>query len=224
MFLVFFFSFSHSTSIYRNSSEKFLQKWHWLKRSKKDIPLRVITIVSVVSLHSVTKHLTLRFREGGVMKRGLYWYVPKIFNWEYRALCYSSHIYLSCEFQSKYSLVDSRYHFQIVGLAAVVLASDKDCYWSGTSPFCAGVCRPGEKTVKISSDGKGQACITGQKVYCCPESAEVAVEVPKNGCVWKGLAPFCSGECDSGYKLEKLSDIGDGQPCWTGKKALCCPK
>ncbi|XP_065570522.1 uncharacterized protein LOC136033640 [Artemia franciscana] len=112
----------------------------------------------------------------------------------------------------------------IVGLAAVVLASDKDCYWSGTSPFCAGVCRPGEKTVKISSDGKGQACITGQKVYCCPESAEVAVEVPKNGCVWKGLAPFCSGECDSGYKLEKLSDIGDGQPCWTGKKALCCPK
>src|SRR5262249_48354826 len=36
-------------------------------------------------------------------------------------------------------------------------------------------------------------------------------------CEWFGTAPFCNGECPSGY-----SDTGQRQACTTGHKVKCC--
>lgn len=53
-------------------------------------------------------------------------------------------------------------------------------------------------------------------------------------CEWFGTAPFCEGECPSGWKLfserkasNKYPDgtesaTGFGASCYTGTKALCC--
>lgn len=47
---------------------------------------------------------------------------------------------------------------------------------------------------------------------------------------WYGTAPFCDGECPSGWKQIKSNDCcgsskpkGCGSCCWTGDKVLCRP-
>ncbi|KAL5584508.1 hypothetical protein ACKRZS_003122 [Fusarium odoratissimum] len=41
------------------------------------------------------------------------------------------------------------------------------CYWSGTAPYCAGECGPGEREIGRSKCGDGACCWTGKKAYCC---------------------------------------------------------
>ena len=38
---------------------------------------------------------------------------------------------------------------------------------------------------------------------------------------WRGTAPFCNGQCQSGERQLATSKCGDGGCCWTGQKALC---
>ncbi|KAF8381414.1 hypothetical protein PRIPAC_70556 [Pristionchus pacificus] len=48
-----------------------------------------------------------------------------------------------------------------------------DCEWSGTAPFCAGLCtkeKPQPETYVMSSgilSTYGYMCFTGQKMMCC---------------------------------------------------------
>ncbi|KAF9562483.1 hypothetical protein CPC08DRAFT_377624 [Agrocybe pediades] len=41
------------------------------------------------------------------------------------------------------------------------------CFWSGTSPFCAGGCPSGYIKKNQSSCGDGACCVTGYKILCC---------------------------------------------------------
>ncbi|KAH8167839.1 hypothetical protein CIB48_g392 [Xylaria polymorpha] len=41
------------------------------------------------------------------------------------------------------------------------------CYWSGTSPFCAGSCDRGYEDCGTDDCGDGACCWTGYKKYCC---------------------------------------------------------
>ncbi|XP_065571453.1 uncharacterized protein LOC136034215 [Artemia franciscana] len=123
--------------------------------------------------------------------------------------------------------------FLLIGLTANSATSGQEsapalsnnlCYWSGSPPFCTGTCNDGESPVRASASGDNSMCITGQKVYCCRSELGIApADNLKPGCIWKGTAPFCAGTCDVNFRLEKFSDVGDGHPCWTGRKALCCP-
>lgn len=45
------------------------------------------------------------------------------------------------------------------------------CFWSGTSPFCAGSCPDGYVDCGRDSCGDGACCWTGIKVYCCRENS-----------------------------------------------------
>jgi hypothetical protein len=38
---------------------------------------------------------------------------------------------------------------------------------------------------------------------------------------WRGTAPFCNGQCQSGETQIATSNCGDGACCWTGHKVLC---
>ncbi|KAB2569980.1 hypothetical protein DBV05_g11364 [Lasiodiplodia theobromae] len=42
-----------------------------------------------------------------------------------------------------------------------------DCFWSGTSPFCAGSCPSNYEDCRTDSCGDGACCWTGYKKYCC---------------------------------------------------------
>jgi hypothetical protein len=55
------------------------------------------------------------------------------------------------------------------------------------------------------------------------------VTIAHAGCVWRGTAPFCEGECKPGERTSHRSSEfiikGEppfGEPCVTGSKALCC--
>ncbi|KAK4124684.1 hypothetical protein N657DRAFT_401843 [Parathielavia appendiculata] len=41
------------------------------------------------------------------------------------------------------------------------------CFWSGTSPFCAGSCPEGYHQVQVDGCGDGACCFTGYKTKCC---------------------------------------------------------
>jgi hypothetical protein len=45
--------------------------------------------------------------------------------------------------------------------------SAPNCYWSGTSPFCAGACDSGYTDCATDGCGNGACCVTGYKKYCC---------------------------------------------------------
>ncbi|KAJ6559056.1 putative class V chitinase [Mycena vulgaris] len=55
------------------------------------------------------------------------------------------------------------------------------------------------------------------RVFCCP---------PNNPptCRWGGTAPFCHGRCNDDEVQVATGINGDGKPCATGHKALCCKK
>ncbi|KAI1084138.1 hypothetical protein F5B20DRAFT_285241 [Whalleya microplaca] len=42
-----------------------------------------------------------------------------------------------------------------------------DCFWSGTSPFCAGSCPDNYVDCRTNGCGDGACCWTGYKKYCC---------------------------------------------------------
>lgn len=46
-------------------------------------------------------------------------------------------------------------------------AKADQCFWSGTSPFCAGSCDSGYSDCGTSGCGNGACCWTGYKKYCC---------------------------------------------------------
>ncbi|KAI9731522.1 MAG: hypothetical protein M1834_004642 [Cirrosporium novae-zelandiae] len=46
----------------------------------------------------------------------------------------------------------------------------RECYWDGTSPFCAGQCPSGYVACGKNSQGDGAECLTGFKMFCCKGS------------------------------------------------------
>lgn len=46
-------------------------------------------------------------------------------------------------------------------------STQQSCYWSGTSPFCAGGCDAGYSDCATDGCGNGACCVTGYKKYCC---------------------------------------------------------
>jgi hypothetical protein len=70
----------------------------------------------------------------------------------------------------------------IVGMLAVAIlailglqigpAAARECFWDGSSPFCAGHCPSGYDTVKT------KACVTGHKVYCCERLGSTTSDGP----------------------------------------------
>ena len=46
-------------------------------------------------------------------------------------------------------------------------ATNDDCHWVGTAPFCQGSCEDGYTTQKKDIWGDGRRCWTGLKAYCC---------------------------------------------------------
>jgi len=90
-------------------------------------------------------------------------------------------------------------------------------YWAGTAPFCDGSCDSGHVARQRDGCGDGNCCLTGSKVFCkCPASAP-------GQCTdfWDGTAPFCDGECPSGFTIIGASSSGNGGTCLTGNKVLC---
>ena len=56
------------------------------------------------------------------------------------------------------------------------LTPQEKCYWSGTAPFCAGSCMPGENTCAWDQCGDGECCsFATLKAFCCTGPC------PKNG-------------------------------------------
>ena len=111
------------------------------------------------------------------------------------------------------------------------VAQQFNCRWDGTSPFCSGVCAPGEAEVGRASNVSennfsstsnfGSACLIGSKARCCKVGTAEAAGgiVVSQACYLSGTAPFCDGECPVGWK-----DVGRQEAnCWTGSKANCCP-
>ncbi len=104
--------------------------------------------------------------------------------------------------------------------------------WYGTAPFCSGECPSGWTYVKRDKRGDGARCWTGWKHQCkqmssvetCQKpSKDYDPDCPPGGEIfyWFGTAPFCSGECPSGWTQQSTSNRGDGSRCWTGQKVLC---
>jgi hypothetical protein len=64
-------------------------------------------------------------------------------------------------------------------------------------------------------------------VWCCPPDVGKRAGSPpppaNAGCVWRGTAPFCEGECMPGEDRSGVSKTGDGERCVSGSKVLCCP-
>ena len=70
--------------------------------------------------------------------------------------------------------------------------------------------------------GTNTGCSDGaSRLYCCPSN-----DIPT--CRWRGLAPFCGAvggaKCTNSEVEVTSSTSGDGRPCWTGHKVLCCTK
>ena len=55
-----------------------------------------------------------------------------------------------------------------------------------------------------------------------PTVADDGPTVPPPGCIWRGTAPLCEGECEIGEELFRRGNCGDGRCCVTGTKVLCC--
>ncbi|KAF5544861.1 hypothetical protein FNAPI_9300 [Fusarium napiforme] len=120
-----------------------------------------------------------------------------------------------------------------VAVTASALVPDKPvgasgCRWEGTAPYCDGECESGWSERGRSQCGDGSCCWTGSKALCC-EDEDAAQKLVKqqdkvgaSGCRWEGTAPYCAGECESGWSERGRSQCGDGNCCWTGSKALCC--
>lgn len=133
-----------------------------------------------------------------------------------------------------------------------VSSATAQCYWDGTSPFCAGGCPSGYSDCGRSTSGDGATCWTGYKVYCCqgncqailpsekkplelssglrpagwvdsvPQELVLQSDVATVSCYWDGTSPFCAGGCPQGYNDCGRSTSGDGATCWTGYKVHCC--
>ncbi|KAF7342007.1 putative class V chitinase [Mycena venus] len=56
-----------------------------------------------------------------------------------------------------------------------------------------------------------------ERVFCCPPNSPPT-------CRWGGTAPFCNGRCNDDEVQIATGINGDGKPCATGHKALCCKK
>jgi hypothetical protein len=68
-----------------------------------------------------------------------------------------------------------------------------------------------ERVTRISYTGFLAAAIT-----LCAETASWA------GCVWRGTAPYCAGQCRNGEVPRQHSRSAGGLACITGDKVLCC--
>ena len=92
----------------------------------------------------------------------------------------------------------------------------KTAYY-GTAPFCNGQCPSKWREIGRHRSGGGATCWTGSKAHCATCCKRVTATVYK----WFGTAPFCDGECPSGWTYVKRSKTGGGARCWTGWKRQC---
>ncbi|KAG9123023.1 hypothetical protein FRC07_000343, partial [Ceratobasidium sp. 392] len=105
----------------------------------------------------------------------------------------------------------------------------QSCRWAGSAPNCEtlGKCGDGEEELARDSYGGGEKCTKGKKALCCltPIGSGDALKQ----CKWFGTAPGCGGDAlcaDPGYPVQVTTGhggSGNGDPCWSGHKVLCCP-
>ena len=112
------------------------------------------------------------------------------------------------------------------------------CYWSGTAPFCAGGCAPGESTCFYDRIGDGKICYSGVKAMCCSEASLCPHEA--NGtlggiiCILRAKIPIGLHlpisdlrsmliRCLCLEKLEKTANDPHDDYCPPGKVILCPP-
>lgn len=55
----------------------------------------------------------------------------------------------------------------VVTPGGLMVKTQASCFWSGTSPFCAGGCPDGYVDCATDGCGDGACCWTGYKKYCC---------------------------------------------------------
>ncbi|KIJ95632.1 hypothetical protein K443DRAFT_108483, partial [Laccaria amethystina LaAM-08-1] len=48
---------------------------------------------------------------------------------------------------------------------------NRDCFWSGKAPYCAGSCDPPYVEVDRNPCGDGQCCWQGSKALCCKDES-----------------------------------------------------
>ncbi|EDR06004.1 uncharacterized protein LACBIDRAFT_302257 [Laccaria bicolor S238N-H82] len=48
---------------------------------------------------------------------------------------------------------------------------NRDCFWSGNAPYCAGSCDPPYVEVDRNQCGDGQCCWSGSKALCCKDES-----------------------------------------------------
>lgn len=112
-----------------------------------------------------------------------------------------------------------------VNLQEAELSTDtQHCFWSGTSPFCAGSCdsSAGYSTCKIDGCGDGACCWTGYKHYCCrgscpntiprPESEEIRTtgDDPHDDFCKKGYIIVCPPGAEKNSDCHCIKDPGHG--------------
>ena len=56
----------------------------------------------------------------------------------------------------------------VLHIGSAQAATWGNCYWDGSSPFCAGTCERG------FSVRKSVACFSGRKVWCCEKTGSVS--------------------------------------------------
>ena len=79
-----------------------------------------------------------------------------------------------------------------------------NCYWDGTSPFCAGSCNTNDNYIPCRTDpsGDGATCVTGYKKYCCQGSCPSARDIDgefflsRNRIPWHAETPSRLGNID----------------------------
>ncbi|KAK0642771.1 hypothetical protein DIS24_g8712 [Lasiodiplodia hormozganensis] len=85
-------------------------------------------------------------------------------------------------------------------------STDGHCFWSGTSPFCAGSCPSNYEDCRTDSCGDGACCWTGYKKYCC-----------QGGCPNKKSLDVASHDGAVHETGEPDNDICDPS------ERICCP-
>jgi hypothetical protein len=67
----------------------------------------------------------------------------------------------------------------------------------------------------------GEVDAKGGNKKCSEIDWDVGAARSKGDGAWFGRAPFCDGECPTGWTLCETSRTSAGHECWTGNKVRC---
>jgi len=93
----------------------------------------------------------------------------------------------------------------------------KKVFYKGSAPWCSGKCPSHSEEIGRSKWGGGHFCLLGTKAKCKTCCRTVTSTAFK----YFGTAPFCDGECPSGWTYVKKSKTGGGARCLVGWKHQC---